>query len=105
MAEDISKKIRMCVDTGKTKPGERDAIKASLIGGGAKIIILSSNCKETAKSDIEHNARISGIPIYHFDGNGYELGSACGVPYVISALTVFDEGNSNILAEFAKEKD
>jgi len=53
-----------------------------------------------------HNAKISGIPTIIYEGNGYELGSACGVPYVVSAMSVFDAGNSDLVPkEKKKEKE
>ncbi|MEM2963819.1 MAG: 50S ribosomal protein L30e [Candidatus Anstonellales archaeon] len=104
MAVDIAKQIRMCVETGKVGFGEREAIKASLLGS-AKMIIISKNIKPQIKSDLEHNAKISNIPIVTFDGNGYELGSVCGVPYTVSAISIFDEGNSEIVSTIKKKKD
>ncbi len=101
---DISKQIRMCVETGKVKFGERDAIKASLLGT-AKLFIVSANIKEEVKSDIEHNAKLSGTPVISYEGKGYELGSVCGVPYVVSVMAVFDEGDSSLVSESAKKKE
>ncbi len=93
---DISKAVRMAVDTGKVKFGTRDGIKAAL-KGDAKLILLSSNCPEETRSDITRHAKLSGVQVHVFAGTSFELGSLCGKPFPVSALCIFEPGNSNIL--------
>lgn len=93
---DISKAVRMAVDTGKVKFGARDGTKAAL-KGDARLILLSSNCPQDTRSDIQRHAKLSGVPVHVFAGTSLELGSLCGKPFPVSALCIFEPGNSNIL--------
>jgi large subunit ribosomal protein L30e len=42
---------------------------------------------------------VSGIdiPVYVYEGSSIQLGKACGMPYVVSALAVVEPGESDIL--------
>jgi len=93
---DISKAVRMAVDTGKVKFGTRDGVKAAL-KGDAKLILLSGNCPSETRADIERHAKLSGVGVHVFSGTSIELGSLCGKPFPISALTILEPGNSSIL--------
>jgi len=37
------------------------------------------------------------IPVYVYEGSSVQLGKACGMPYVVSALAVVEPGESDIL--------
>jgi len=100
---DVNKAIRLAVDTGDVKLGSRDAVKAAL-NGEAKLIILAENCPPSTKSDIEGHATMSKVPFYSFKGTSVELGSLCGKPFPVSAMSVFDGGNSSILELGETEK-
>ncbi|MBI4399884.1 50S ribosomal protein L30e [Candidatus Micrarchaeota archaeon] len=100
---DLTKSIRMVVDTGKVKFGSRDAVKSAL-NGTAKLIVVADNIENNIKSDLAHHAKVSKVVLYQFSGTSIELGSICGKPYPVSALSIFDAGNSNIL-ELAKKSD
>ncbi len=93
---DIGKSIRLAVDTGKVRFGSRDAVKAAL-NGEAKLIIVAENCPKPVKADIEHYAKMSSIALYAYDGTSIELGSLCGKPFPVAALSVVEAGNSDIL--------
>ena len=97
----INKAIRMTVETGKIEAGTRDAEIASR-SGKAKLVIVSSNCPKNKAEDLEHYCELSKIPMYSHSATSIELGSICGKPFPITALTVFDPGNSNLL-ELVKE--
>ena len=93
---DISKAIRMAVDTGDVQFGSRKSSKAAS-AGKPKMIILSKNCPVKAKQEIERNAKLSGIPVLVYGGTSIELGSLCGKPFPVSSLSIIEPGNSTIL--------
>jgi len=95
---DLNKSIRMAVDTGKVVFGSQRAKKLALTGS-CKALVLSANCPAPVKQDIEHYCSLSKIPIIRFEGNGIKLGTVCGKPFTIAALSVIDAGNSDILSE------
>ena len=96
MAIDVIKAIRMAVDTGKVEMGARKTEKFVRNGKG-KVIIIADNCPKDTRTNIEYYSRLSDIFLYHFNGNNMELGQACGKPFSVSALIVFEAGDSNIL--------
>jgi len=67
--------------------------------GEAKLIIVTSNCPE----ELFMEKKYGKAPIYHFKGSNSELGAACGKPFAVSALTIIDAGESDIL-ETGKER-
>lgn len=92
--------IRLAVESGKTDFGARTGIMAGLLGK-AKIFVVASNTPADIKNKISEYAKKAGIPVIEFPGNTIELGSVCGKPFSVSVLSVYDEGNSNIM-ELAK---
>ncbi|MBS3069505.1 50S ribosomal protein L30e [Candidatus Micrarchaeota archaeon] len=98
----LSKAIRMAVDSGQVEFGSRSSFKRALLGK-SKLIVLSSNCPEFTKNDIQKFCKLSSIPILEFEGTSIELGSVCGKPFPVSSLCIQDAGNSTILS-FAKKE-
>ena len=92
---DIGRAIRLAVDTGRVKFGSRDAVKAAL-NGEAKLIVLASNCPQRTRGDIEYYSKLSKIATLEFSGTSLELGSVCGKPFPVAALSIYDVGTSNI---------
>jgi len=94
--------LKMLLKTGKVMFGSKKAIKAAMLGK-AKMIIIAENVPPNIRRDIEHYAKLSGIPIYVFKGTSVDLGTLCGRPHVIAAITVLDPGDSNIMDLVAEE--
>ncbi|MEM4359406.1 MAG: 50S ribosomal protein L30e [Candidatus Bilamarchaeaceae archaeon] len=95
--------VRIAVESGKVEFGARTGIMATLLGR-AKVFVIASNTPEDVKTKITDLANKSRIPVIVFPGSTLELGSVCGKPFPVSVLSVYDEGNSNIL-QFAKSAD
>ncbi len=93
---DLNTAIRMAVDTGKTILGSDSAKKLAMLGE-VKAIVVARNCQPSVKQDIVHYAALSSVPILTFAGSSSELGVICGKPFPVSALSVIDAGNSDIL--------
>nr|1W42_A Chain A, 50S RIBOSOMAL PROTEIN L30E [Thermococcus celer] len=99
---DFAFELRKAQDTGKIVMGARKSIQYAKMGG-AKLIIVARNARPDIKEDIEYYARLSGIPVYEFEGTSVELGTLLGRPHTVSALAVVDPGESAILALGGKE--
>ncbi len=93
---DIDKAIATAVKTGKVSYGTNAAGQSATIGK-AKMIILASNCPKNIKDDIEHYSKISGIPVVAYKGASMDLAEVCKKPFIISALTIRETGDSEIL--------
>ena len=93
---DIDKAIATAVKTGKVMFGANEAIKSAKLGR-AKLIILASNCPTNIRKDIEYYSKLSGVPILDYKGTSIDLGTLCGKPFVVSALTIREPGDSEIL--------
>lgn len=90
---DINRSLRLAIDTGKVLLGSRQ-VERALKKKRVKLIIISSNLKMNFKNELE---KYSKVPVFQFNGNNHELGSACGKPFPISSLAVLDSGDSNIM--------
>ena len=93
---DVNKQIQIAFKTGKLALGAKEALEAAKFAK-AKLLILASNCPETEREDITHYAKQSGIPIHIYTGTSRDLGSTCGKRFVVSALTVKEAGDSEIM--------
>jgi len=93
---DINKAIIATVKTGKVLFGAQSAINNVKIGK-AKLIIVAANCLQKTREDIQYYCKLSNIPMIIYKGTSIELGAVCGKPFMVSALTIREQGNSNIL--------
>lgn len=94
---DVQKAIRMAVDTGEVLLGKNE-VQRSLHNGTSKLVVLARNIPVDLKISIEKKARLAGIAYYEFEGSSSDLGSLCGKPYPISAMSIINEGDSDILS-------
>ena len=53
-----------------------------------KLIIVSSNCPENVRKDLESYNKIANIEIIEFDGTGKGLGIICGKPFQVATLGI-----------------
>jgi len=93
---DMNKAIATTVKTGKVMLGANNAVKNAKLGRG-KMIILASNCPQNVVDDIKYYAKLSGIPLVIYKGSSIDLGMVCGKPFIVSAMTVREPGDSDIL--------
>ena len=100
---DIDKAIATAVKTGKVEFGAKSAIKNAKLGK-AKLIILASNCPKNIRADIEYYSKLSKVPIYIYKGTGIDLAVVCGKPFVVSALSIREPGDSEILKVIKSSK-
>lgn len=93
---DLKRSIRMAVDTGKVVVGTDKSLKLAL-NGGTKAIVVAQNCPDTVKQDFAKYCGISRIKVIEFPGSSVELGTVCGRPHPIAAMSVLEAGNSDIM--------
>ena len=99
---DLNKSISMAVKTGKVLFGANSALKSARLGR-ARLIIVASNCPKKIRDDIEYYCKLSGVPLLIYDGTSLELGAVCGKPFTVSAITIRETGDSDILKAMVKE--
>lgn len=93
---DLTKAIATAVKTGKVSFGANIAIQTAK-NGKAKIIVLASNCPKQIKEQIEYYGEISKVPIITYQGDTMDMAAICNKLFVISALTIREAGDSEIL--------
>jgi large subunit ribosomal protein L30e len=93
---DVDKAIASVVKTGKVSFGTNAALQSAKTGK-AKMLVLASNCPKDIKEDIEHYSKLSGIPVISYKGTSMDLAEVCKKPFIISALTIRETGDSEIL--------
>jgi large subunit ribosomal protein L30e len=93
---DIDKAIATAVKTGKVSFGANSAIQSAKTGK-AKMIILAGNCPKMIREDIEYYCRLSKVSFITYKGSSLDLAAVCGSPFVVSALSVREPGDSEIL--------
>jgi len=93
---DIDKAIASAVKTGKVSFGANAALQNAKTGK-AKMIILASNCPKNIKTDIEYYGKISKVPVITYKGGSMDLAEVSGKLFIISALSIRESGDSDIL--------
>jgi large subunit ribosomal protein L30e len=93
---DIDKAIASAVKTGKVSYGVNSALLNAKTGK-AKLIVLAANCPKNMKDDIEYYAKISKVPVLTYKGVSMDLANICSKLFIISALSIREPGDSEIL--------
>ncbi len=90
---DIEKQLPVAIKTGKVEFGSKKAFEAAAFGK-AKMIILASNMPKEKRKEIERLAKLSNLPVRIYNGSGMDLGTLCGRPFAVLAVTIKDAGDS-----------
>ena len=92
----IEASLNSVARTGKVSFGSNSTIK-HMVGGKGKLIIISENCAPMTYAQIKRYSELASIPVFVFKGSSNELGSVCRKPFPVSAMTIFEAGDSDIL--------
>lgn len=92
----ITKELRLAVETGKVSFGFRKSLKNTK-ESKVLLLVLSKNIPKRNFIEIDHFAKKSNIPLISFDGSSKDLADICGKPFLVSVLSIYDTGESNIL--------
>ena len=95
---DISRNIRLAVDTGKVAFGMNE-VAHTIAEAKAKLVIVAKKGKKDAVDDIVHSCKVAELKAVQLEISSVELGTLCGKPYPVNALAIIEPGNSNILNE------
>jgi large subunit ribosomal protein L30e len=90
---DMNRALRQVVQTGEVHFGVRQAKKA-LKDRTAQLLVVPENIPPETLDELNG---VSQVPLVQFTGTNYELGTVCGKPFSVSALTVIEAGDSDIL--------
>ena len=92
---DIENAVKIALKTGNLQLGSKKA-KNLAKKGEVQLIIVANNCPKHILEDLRVYCQ-SDIPIYQFKGTNWDLGFLCGKEFMVSALSVIDPGDSDIL--------
>jgi large subunit ribosomal protein L30e len=93
---DLDKAIASAVKTGKVSFGANAALLNAKTGK-AKMIVLAANCLQDIKDDIEYYGKLSKVPVLNYKGASMDLANICSKMFIISALSIREPGDSDIL--------
>ena len=93
---DVDKAIRTVVKTGKVSFGAKSVIQNAKTGK-VKLIISAANCPKNIREDIEYYCKLSEVPLIIYKGSSIDLAAVCGKPFIVSALSIKEPGDSEIL--------
>jgi large subunit ribosomal protein L30e len=93
---DVDKAIAAAVKTGKVSFGASSA-RQSAQTGRAKLIIIAANAPKNVRGDIEYYSSLSKVPLIVYKGSSLDLAAVCGKPFTVSALSIREPGDSEIL--------
>lgn len=93
---DIDKAIAAAVKSGKVSFGAASAVQNAQ-SGKAKLIILAANAPSNVREDVEYYCKLSKVPLTSYRGSSLDLAATCGKPFTVSALSIREPGDSEIL--------
>ena len=93
---DVDKAIATVVKTGKVSFGSNTALQNAKTGK-AKMIVLAANCPKDIKEQVEYYGKLSKVPIMTYKGTSIDLAAVCNKLFIISALSIRETGDSEIL--------
>ena len=93
---DLDKAIKKALGTGKVDFGANNALK-NIKTGKTKMVVLAANCPKKIRDDMENYSRLSGVPLVMYKGTSTDLATLCEKPFIISALSIKEPGDSEIL--------
>ncbi|MGB9135353.1 MAG: 50S ribosomal protein L30e [Candidatus Bathyarchaeia archaeon] len=93
---DVDKAIATAVKTGKVVLGANEALWSAK-AGKARLIVLASNSPPQLREDIDYYGKLSQVPVVAYRSNSVDLGMVCGKRFAVTALTVKEPGDSDIL--------
>eukprot|EP00850_Spirogloea_muscicola_P008311 SM000044S15958 [mRNA] locus=s44:277536:278836:+ [translate_table: standard] len=100
--ESINNRLALVMKSGKFTLGYKTVLK-SLRSGKSKLVIICSNCPPLRKSEVEYYAMLSKTGVHHYTGNNVDLGTACGKYFRVSAISITDPGDSDIIRSMTAE--
>ncbi|CAG8479905.1 16067_t:CDS:2 [Funneliformis geosporum] len=95
--ESINSRLALVMKSGKYVLGYKSTLK-TLRQGKAKLVIISGNCPQLRKNELEYYAMLSKTTVHHYTGNNIDLGTACGKYFRVGVLSITDPGDSDILS-------
>ncbi len=93
---DIDKALASAAKTGKVSFGTNSALLNAKTGK-AKMIVLAANCPQNIKDEIEYYGKLSKVPVMTYKGASMDLANVCQKMFIISALSIREPGDSEIL--------
>jgi large subunit ribosomal protein L30e len=97
--KDIRSDLGSVIKTGKIEVGSKNVL-SGLLMENPKLVIISGNCPNDVKERVVYYSRLSKTPYHITEENSVELGSICGKPFPVCALSVKDAGESDIVSKY-----
>ncbi|MFX1338503.1 MAG: 50S ribosomal protein L30e [Promethearchaeota archaeon] len=96
---DIDTNIKVAYKTGKVVYGKNQVLRG-LRENPFKMLIIAYNCPKELESQLKYyNSLLKNkLFIYKYKGSSWDLGLACAKPYMISAIGIIDQGDSDLLS-------
>ncbi len=91
---DLARQLKNAISSGNLLFGQRQTMSACN-SSDARMVILAANCPMGYVEDLL--SRHPDVPMHQVALVNRELGAACGKPFAVSALTVVDAGDSDLL--------
>jgi large subunit ribosomal protein L30e len=96
---DSTTAVRVALRSGKALIGSKSVLRQMAVDT-MKMIVIARNTPQNIRDSINAYNRVleNPIPIYQIDMSSWDLGAiGCGKPYMVTALGILEEGESQIL--------
>lgn len=83
----MTEDLREALKENKVVLGSARTVKLLKLGKVGKIVI-SSNCPDETRKDLEQYTKLGDVKLEKFDGTAKQLGVFCGKPFSIASLAI-----------------
>jgi large subunit ribosomal protein L30e len=95
---EIMNSLKVAAETGRIVLGAKQTIKG-VQKKAVKLVVVTSNAPESEARKLVALANQSGVKVYKFPGNGWDLAALCTRSHVVSSLGIIDAGESDIFSK------
>jgi len=100
----LSRELKVAFRTGKVVYGFK-RVKTLLLSKKVAGVIVAKNARRDIVEQLRYYARISGVPIYLFEGDSWDLGRLIEKPFMVSSIAIIDPGESEITSLFERGEE
>ena len=93
---DLYRVINSAVKNGKVLFGSKQTMVMAK-SGRAVALVVASNCPPRILVDLKRYSQLSNIPLFVYPASSMDLGSVCGKSFAVSALTIRETSDPDIL--------
>ncbi|KAL0234609.1 hypothetical protein PCE1_001645 [Barthelona sp. PCE] len=97
----VNQQLSLVMRSGKASLGIRTTLR-TIRRGQAKLTLIANNTPALTRSQIEYYCALTNTGVLHYNGTNNDLGTACGKFFRVSAMSITNPGDSDIVEKHSE---